>query len=427
MRTLKHRLDCCDGTLEGMFHAFLPGTSRAVVALRQAAVALCRDPGARGALILGPPGAGKSTLARAIGIGRYVHGLKHAAAERLIKNLTIDPPARISRRSMNWYEEISLTGLVETLADSQLFGCVEGAGTGVAARKGVFRQAMLGHQDEDARIPVGAKVTGGVVFLDEIGDLPETLQPKLLTVLSGAEVSPVGAEGDQEKSYHYPGLTLAATWKDPSDVLRQDLVSRLTDHTLTVPSIGERMEDFDIIVDGIVSETLGAHEAWFEERKSLADVDSDRLAVHVTRMREAAISVRDRAVLQRADWNRYADMRGLSQTIRRMLDQGLSAEESLTRQMQLPSRPAAGEVSDEAIVGQLMTLASAGRGTSLSVLVGEWEKMTRSRAFAALKGRPLVLAELASQLGVTVSQLRGSMTDLERDRRGGRTRRGSRD
>jgi len=423
MHTLKHRLDDCGGTLEGMFHAFLPGTSRAVVALRQAAVSLCRDPGARGALILGPPGAGKSTLARAIGIGRYVHGLKHDAAERLIKNLTIDPPARISRRSMNWYEEISLTGLVDTLADSQLFGCVEGAGTGVAARKGVFRQAMLGHQDEDARIPVGAKVTGGVVFLDEIGDLPGTLQPKLLTVLTGAEVSPVGAEGDQDKAYRYPGLTLAATWKDPSDVLRHDLVSRLTDHVLVVPSIGERVEDFDIILDAIVSEIVRAHEAWFDERKSMSDVDSERLGGHVERMREAALSDRDRAILRRTDWNRYADMRGLSQTIRRMLDQGVSAEESLARQMQLPIRPAAGEVRAEVLVRQLMDLASAGRSTSLSALVAEWETITRSRTFDALRGMPLVLAELASQLGVTASQLRSSMTNLERVRRGGGTRR----
>jgi len=422
MNTLKHRLDGCDGTIEGMFDAFLPGTSLAVVALRRAAVSLCRDPGARGALILGPPGAGKSTLARAIGIGRYVHVLNHAAAERLIKNLAIDPPAMISRRSMNWYEEISLTGLVDTLADSQLFGCVEGAATGVAARKGVFRQAMLGHQDEDARIPLGAKLTGGVVFLDEIGDLPGPLQPKLLTVLTGVEVSPVGAEGDQEKAYRYSGLTLAATWKDPSDVLRHDLVSRLTDHALTMPSISERLEDFGIIINAIVSEIVSAHAAWFEERKNVADVDSDRLGGHVKRMREAAISDRDLAILRQTDWSRYADMRGLSQTIRRMLHQRISAEESLAQQMQLPTRPAAGEVSDEARVGQLMTLASAGGATSLSTLLAEWEKMTRSRTFDALRGRPLVLAELASRLGVSETQLRGSMTDLERDRRGGRTR-----
>jgi hypothetical protein len=85
--------------------------------------------------------------------------------------------------------------------------------------------------------------------------------------------------------------------------------------------------------------------------------------------------------------------------------------------MQLPTRPAAGEVSDDAMIGQLMTLASAGRDTTLSALVAEWEKMTRSRAFDALKGRPLVLGELASRLGVTVSELRESMASLGRPSR----------
>jgi len=417
MRTLKHRLDGCDGTLEGVFHAFLPGICPAVAALRQDAAALCRDPGARGALILGPPGAGKSTLARVIGFGRYVHALNRDAAERAIKKLAIDPPARINRLSMDWYEEISLTGLVETLADSQLFGCVAGAASGVRARKGVFRHAMLGHQDQDARTTVGAKLTGGVVFLDEIGDLPGTLQPKLLTVLTGAEISPVGAEGNQEESYRYEGLTLAATWKDPSEVLRHDLVSRLTDHTLTVPSIGERLEDFDMIVDAVVSEIIGGHEAWFENRKTVVDVDRDRLARHVKTVRETGISESDRAVLRRVDWTRYADMRGLSQIIKRMLDQGRSAEESLARQRLLPTRPAAEEISDDAMIRQLMTLASAGRATTLSQLVAEWQKMTRSRAFDALKGSQVELEELASQLGVTVPKLRESMASLTRPTR----------
>ena len=255
------------------------------------------------------------------------------------------------------------------------------------------------------------------MFLDEIGDLPGTLRPKLLTVLTGAEISPVGAEGNQEESYRYEGLTLAATWKDPSEVLRHDLVSRLTDHTLTVPSIGERLEDFDIIVDAIVSEIVGAHEAWFENRKTVVDVDRDRLARHVKTVRETAISDSDRAVLRRADWTRYADMRGLSQTIKRMLDQGRSAEESLARQRQLPTRPAAEEISDDAMIRQLMTLASAGRATTLSQLVAEWQKMTRSRAFDALKGSPVELGELASQLGVTVPKLRESMASLTRPTR----------
>jgi len=117
------------------------------------------------------------------------------------------------------------------------------------------------------------------------------------------------------------------------------------------------------------------------------------------------------------DLTRYADMRGLSQTIKRMLDQGRSAEESLARQRQLPSRPAAEEISDDAVIRPLMTLASAGRATTLSELVAEWEKMTRSRAFDVLKGRPVALEELASRLGLTVPELRESMASLTRPTR----------
>lgn len=427
MRTLRQRLDDCGGTLDGMFEAFLPGRSTAIIALRQAALALCRDPGAHGALIIGPPGSGKSTLARAIGFGRYLHGLKPEAVRRAIDDLKVEPPSRISRKSMNWYEELSLTGLVESLADSQLFGCVEGAGTGVAKRKGVFYQASMGHQESGGRASAGATVTGGVVFLDEIGDLPASLQPKLLTVLTGAELSPVGAEGVEEQTYRFEGLTMAATWKDPRNELRHDLVSRLTDHVLPMPALEERLDDFDIIVDSIVSELAGSHQAWLERSKKLVDVDGERLADYVKKIRESDIASRDREVLRCTDWSRYADMRGLAQTIRRMLDQGLGAEEALSRQMQLAARRTGGEISDEALLGNLMKLAADGRATTLSGLVTECEQIARAKMFAGLKSKPPVLAELASHLGATVSQVRGWMADLERDRRGGRTRRGTRD
>lgn len=419
MKSLKERLDGRDATLESLFVAFFPGSSPAVSTLREHAVALCRDPGARGALIVGPPGAGKSTLARVIGLGRYLHWLKPDVARRLLSNLVIHPPSRISRKSMNWYEELSLTGLVDTLADSQLFGCIAGAGTNIAARKGVFRHAMMGHQDVNTRIPVAAQFTGGVVFLDEIGELSPSLQPKLLTVLAGAEVSPVGAEGDEDQAYRFDGLTLTATWKEPSDVLRQDLVSRLSDHTLRMPALSERLEDFDTIVDAVISDLKNYYHAWLDGRKNLAGIDGDRLSDHVTAIRKANVSKPDYEVLRRADWGRYADMRGLTQTIRRMFEQALSAEESLSRQRQIQPHAGEGKLGDEAMVRELLAQAAAGHATTLAVIVNDWQRKTRQRVFDAIKERPDWMADLVKTLGISEQEIRRKMSDLLRVRRDG--------
>ena len=73
------------------------------------------------------------------------------------------------------------------MADTQLFGVAPGAATGVKERLGVFEQAGRGRAGPG---DVGAELTGGIVFLDEIADISYSLQAKLLPILSGGTYLP---------------------------------------------------------------------------------------------------------------------------------------------------------------------------------------------------------------------------------------------
>ena len=153
-------------------------------------------------LVTGETGCGKEEVARAI----------HAAGPRH------DAP----------FIAINCGSLPAPLAESQLFGHERGAFTGaIGATRGAFRAAH-----------------GGVIFLDEIGDLPAELQPKLLQVLERREVTPVGATRPEPVDVH----VIAATHRDLDAAVaaggfREDLLYRLNTVHLTVPALRDRPED----------------------------------------------------------------------------------------------------------------------------------------------------------------------------------------
>jgi len=119
------------------------------------------------------------------------------------------------------------SNLVETLAESQLFGHVRGAFTDAREDSlGYFRSA-----------------NGGTLFLDEIGELPLRLQPKLLRAVETHEIQPVGSS----RSYSVDIRLVAATNRDlramvKAGQFRDDLFYRLNAAAILVPPLRERRE-----------------------------------------------------------------------------------------------------------------------------------------------------------------------------------------
>jgi len=123
---------------------------------------------------------------------------------------------------------INCGGLVAALAESELFGHVRGAFTGaVDARRGAFGAAE-----------------GGTLLLDELGELPLDLQPKLLRVLETSAVRPVGGEREVAVDVRIVCAThrpLAALVQ--RGVFRRDLFHRLAVLPIDVPPLRSRPED----------------------------------------------------------------------------------------------------------------------------------------------------------------------------------------
>ncbi|MCP3892114.1 MAG: sigma-54-dependent Fis family transcriptional regulator, partial [Desulfobulbaceae bacterium] len=140
---------------------------------------------------------------------------------------------KASDRSGNKIVAVNCGAFPEGLIESELFGYVKGAFTGAdQSKKGVFQEA-----DE------------GTLFLDEIGELPLSLQVKLLRVLQEGEVKAVGATGTLKVNVRI----LAATAKNLDEEVRQgrfrqDLLYRLNVLNVNLPPLRERDGDIPLLI-----------------------------------------------------------------------------------------------------------------------------------------------------------------------------------
>jgi transcriptional regulator with GAF, ATPase, and Fis domain len=149
------------------------------------------------------------------------------------KEVMAEAVHQASSRKDRPFVVIDCTTIPNNLAESELFGHCKGAFTGaVADRIGCFEQA-----------------NGGTIFIDEVGDLPKELQPKLLRVLERRQIKPVGSTISKEVDVR----VIAATNKDlktevEENQFREDLYYRIAVVSITLPPLRERPEDLEILI-----------------------------------------------------------------------------------------------------------------------------------------------------------------------------------
>jgi len=217
--------DAIEGRDKGLI-----GVSRAMRELREMIARAADAP--TSVLITGESGTGKELAARAL----------HDWGERSSEPFVV----------------VNCGALPENLMESELFGHVKGAFTGASgAKEGLIRAA-----------------SGGTLFLDEIGELPPSLQVKLLRVLQERKVRPVGGSDEVPVDVR----VVAATNRDleseiEEGTFREDLFYRLNVIRIRIPPLRERPDD----IRPLATHLLEKHSTLQGRRRALSDEAMDWL------------------------------------------------------------------------------------------------------------------------------------------------------
>ncbi|HXG52452.1 MAG TPA: sigma-54 dependent transcriptional regulator [candidate division Zixibacteria bacterium] len=214
----------------------------------------------------------------------------------------------------NVFLPVNCSAIPETLLESQLFGYMKGAFTGaVSSQEGLFQRAR-----------------GGTIFLDEIGDMPLSLQPKLLRVLEEKTVMPIGSTTPVKVNVRI----IAATNKDlkaevEAGRFRDDLYYRLNVFEINIPPLRKRLEDLPGLVEHLI------HRHNLEMKTNYKGVDSATMRILMSLPWKGNIRELDN-VLERAmilgdgEWITPANLPG-----QHSVEDGFTGEENLTRAVEL--------------------------------------------------------------------------------------------
>jgi two-component system response regulator PilR (NtrC family) len=277
-------------------------------------------------LITGESGVGKEVVARAIHAG--------------------------SRFNENVFLPVNCSAIPENLLESQLFGHIKGSFTGaISSQEGLFQRAR-----------------GGTIFLDEIGEMPLSLQPKLLRVLEEKTVLPVGSTNPVKVNVRI----LGATNRDLKAEIergrfRDDLFYRLNVFEINIPPLRKRLDD----LPGLVEHLIQRHN--LEMNTAYKGVDSATMRILMTftwkgNVRELDNVLERAMILGDGEWIKPSDLPGQPADA-----EDFNSEDNLT---------AAIDLYEKSHIERTLTKASGDKvraaelmGLSLSTLYRKLEKL----------------------------------------------------